>query len=225
MRSRVFLPIFISSIVFASCGDSSSGFPTPQELSDALPTVTDMPTRWNESQRQVFDERDVENPSLDPSIWCAEAKTLSADLVALAGESGADVEMRAETETGMPRMMRLQAWANDDVQQYFDDVQKSVEACDGVTVTDEFGAQMETKTIVGRSIGDESVSWMQKTTPPADTQDEKFESVGRTTVARFGSIIMVLQIGDAAMTGESELMNEDDWWAIVEIAAKNLKDL
>ena len=167
----------------------------------------------------------MENPSIDPSIWCTEASEASANLLELAGESGADVEMQFENSSGMPRMMRLQAWANDDAEEYFDGVAASVAACDGMTATDEFGAVTNTDLIEGRSLGDESVSWMQKTTPPTETQAEKLESIGRTTVARFGSVIMVLQLGDAAMTGKSELMNEDDWWAIVEIAAKNFKNL
>ena len=123
------------------------------------------------------------------------------------------------------RRRHKQAWANDDADEYFAAVKASVDKCDGTTSTDESGVVSETSIITGRSLGDESVSWVQKTIPPADTQDEKFELVGRTTVARFGSVIMVLQLGDAAMTGESELMNEDDWWAIVEIAAKELKGL
>ena len=225
MRKRITLFIFGITTLLVACGESSSNLPTPKELSDALPMVTDMPDTWNESQRQVFEKREAENPSIDPSVWCSEAKDASANLVKLAGQSGADVEMQAETVSGMPRMMRLQAWANDDADEYIAAVKASVDACDGTTSTDESGAISETNIITGRSLGDESVSWVQKTTPPANTQDEKLESIGRTMVARFGSIIMVMQLGDAAMTGKSELMSEDDWWAIVEIAAKDLKDL
>ena len=66
---------------------------------------------------------------------------------------------------------------------------------------------------------------MQTTTPPVSTQTEKFQTVGRTTVARFGSIIMVLQIGDMAFTNSVTPMNEDEWWDIVELAGKKLDTL
>ena len=101
MRTRTALVIFSLTALVAACGDSSSNLPTPKELSDALPMVTDMPDTWNESQRQVFEKREAENPSIDPSIWCSEAKDASANLLTLAGESGADVEMQAETQSGM----------------------------------------------------------------------------------------------------------------------------
>lgn len=223
---KKFIAVSLAVSLLSACTNSSTTeMPTPKELSDALPAVTDMPEGWKESQRQVFEVREAENPSIDPSIWCAEAQDESSGLVELAGDSGADVEMQTESDSGMPRMMRLQAWANDDAEEYFDGVQASVAACDGTKVTDEFGVITETNTIEGRSIGDESISWLQKTVPPIETQEEKLESIGRTTVARFGSTIMVLQLGDVAMAGTTIAMDEDQWWAIVEIAAKDLKNL
>ncbi|MFM8794626.1 MAG: hypothetical protein ACKOFF_07060 [Acidimicrobiales bacterium] len=62
----------------------------------------------------------------------------------------------------------------------------------------------------------------ERTVPPADTQGDKFESVGRTTIARFGDILMVMQMGDANWTGATEQMDETDWWAIVELVARKL---
>ena len=97
--------------------------------------------------------------------------------------------------------------------------------CDGEKVTAESGAVEQYSVVEGRDIGDESVSWLQKTTPPPATQGEKMESVGRTTIARFGSIIMVIQIGDVAFTGSTEAMDEDEWWSIVELAGKKLDTL
>lgn len=43
------------------------------------------------------------------------------------------------------------------------------------------------------------------------------------TVARYGNVIMVLQLGDAAPVGTSTLMPEDDWWQIVQLAANRLR--
>lgn len=218
--------ITVGFFALASCTKSAEGqLPTPEMLSETLPTITDMPGNWNESQRQVFAVRGDENPSIDPSVWCPAAKEVTKNLIALAGTSGADVEMQAETQDGHPRMMRLQAWANDDVEDYFRDAKEAVRMCDGQSVTASGGASEKYSVIEGRDIGDESISWKQTTTPPPTTQTEKLQTVGRTTIARFGSIVMVLQLGDMAWTGSVNPMDEDAWWDIVELAGKKLDSL
>jgi len=215
-----------SLLLMASCTRSAEGqLPTPEMLSDALPTITEMPGEWNESQRQVFAVRGNENPSIDPSVWCPNVAEVTKNLVSLAGDSGADVEMQAVMPEGQPRMMRLQAWANDDVKAYFRDAKEAAEICNNVEVKDAIGVTEKYSVIEDRDIGDQSISWQQITTPPASTQTEKFQTVGRTTIARFGSIIMVLQLGDMAFTGKTNAMNEDDWWDIVELAGKKLDTL
>lgn len=50
-------------------------------------------------------------------------------------------------------------------------------------------------------------------------------SVSRTTIARFGSIVMVLQMGEMQRAGTSTVMPEDEWWDIVELAGGKLDDL
>jgi hypothetical protein len=218
--------IGVALIVLTSCTRSAEGqLPTPEMLSETLPTITDMPGNWNETQRQVFAVRGNENPSIDPSVWCPAAREVTKNLIKLAGSSGADVEMQAEMTEGRPRMMRLQAWANNDVKAYFRDAKEGVRVCDGGTVTLSGGVTEKYSVIEDKDIGDESISWMQTTTPPASKQTEKFQTVGRTTVARFGSIIMVLQIGDMAFTNSVTPMNEDEWWDIVELAGKKLDTL
>lgn len=213
-------------LLLTSCTKSAEGqLPTPEMLSDELPTITEMPGSWNESQRQVFAVRGNENPSIDPSVWCPAAKEVTKNLVSLAGPSGADVEMQAVMKEGHPRMMRLQAWANDDVEDYFRDAKEGARVCDGETVTASSGATEKYSIIKNRDIGDESISWQQTTTPPVTTQTEKLQSISRTTIARFGSIIMVMQMGDMAWTGTVDPMNEDDWWDIVELTGKKLDAL
>lgn len=199
--------------------------PTPAMLSDALPFITDMPGSWDETQRQLFDVRGVENPSIDPSVWCDEASSATENLVELAGDSGADVEMMAEVAAGGARMMRLQAWSNDDVSAYVAGVVEAVRLCDGNSVTDLDGVSRSWQRIQNRDIGDQSVSWIESTEPPENVQTEKFSSIGRTTVARFGDIVMVLQLGDANFSGQIEPMVEDDWWTIVELTGRRLDDL
>lgn len=181
-----------------------------------------MPGKWNETQRQVYETRSVENPSLDPSVWCADATEVTKDLPGLAGSSGADVEMQASDTTDGARMMRLQAWSNDDVEKYFDAAAEAVRICDGKSLTDSDGVGRSWAIVKDRDIGDESISWVDSTIPPPSTQGDKFESIGRTVIARFGGIIMVMQMGDANWTGTTEQMDEDAWWAVVELAGKKL---
>jgi hypothetical protein len=214
------------AVALASCTRSAEGqMPSPEMISDALPTITEMPGKWNESQRQVFTQRSPENPSIDPSIWCPDAAEVTRDLIDLAGQSGADVEMQAVTVNDSPRLMRLQAWANDDVEAYFGDASEAVRVCDGATVTDSDGVTTTYGIVEARDIGDESISWAQTVEPPASAGDQKMSSVGRTTIARFGDIVMVLQIGDIVTSAGAPLMDEEQWWSIVELAGGKLDDL
>ncbi len=225
-RAKYVAACIVVSLSIAGCTRSAEGQkPTPEQLSDALLTITDLEGDWSESQRQFFDTRSPENPSIDPSIWCPESAEVTTNLVELAGEAGADVEMESRPDTDGPRLMRLQAWANDDVRDYFREASEAARICDGVTNTDETGATSITALITGRDIGDESISWSDTIVPPPGTEKDKQQVVGRTTIARFGDIIMVLQLGDVGPVGSTELMSEDDWWSVVEIAGKKLENL
>lgn len=108
MRKKILVPVvFLLAFVIAVAGCSRSAEgqkPTPAMLSDALPTITDMSGSWNESQRQVFTSRGAENPSIDPSLWCPQASQVTKNLVTLAGQSGADVEMEL---TGSANVRRI----------------------------------------------------------------------------------------------------------------------
>lgn len=214
---------FVALILLAACTRTATGrHPSPDDISNALPNITEMPGTWNETQRQVFESRSNENPSLDPSVWCTAADEVTKNLVDLAGDSGADVEMQADDTNDGARMMRLQAWSNDDVRAYLGDAAEAARICDGKSVVDADGVGRSWELIQGRDIGDESVSWTERTVPPEDTRGDKFESIGRTTIARFGDIVMVMQMGDANWTGTTEQMDEADWWAIVQLAGKKL---
>lgn len=216
-----------SALAFVASGcifSSSDDYPTPQELSDHLVTITDLPTGWSETQRQAFDTRSNENPSIDPSIFCPEAQVAAVPLNALAGGSGADVEMEFKKSGEGSRMMRLQAWSNANAQEYYDKLLEVARICDGKHRNDLDGAEVQTEIIEDKTIGDESVSWTDEIIPPKGSGD-KLESIGRTTVVRFNDIIMVLQIGDAAPVGTAQLLIEADWWEIVTRAANKLDDL
>lgn len=224
-RAR-FISFLIVPFLLGGCVRSASGQkPTPEQISDALPTITDFEDNWAETQRQVFEVRDVENPTLDPSVWCPAAKEATNNLEELAGQAGADVEMSLERSGQPTSLMRIQAWSNDDVEEYFGDAAEAARICDGTTSTDEIGVTMTTRLISNRDIGDESISWSDETVPPPSTQNDKMASIGRTTVARFGDILMIAQIGTVNWTGNQALMDEDQWWDIVQMAGEKLHDL
>ena len=213
MKKRLISSLLVGVLVLSGCVRAASGQkPSPAELSDALLTITDMKGNWSETQRQAFTQRGAENPSIDPSVWCTAASEVTKNLIAFAGESGADVEMQFNNSSEIRRIMRLQAWANDEVKSYFRDAKEAVRICAGKSSTDESGVKTTNTLIANRKIGDESISWSEKVTPPVSTQKDKMETIGRTTIARFGDIIMVMQGGDAAPAGPSDLMNEDEWW-------------
>ena len=224
-RTR-FIVLFIVPVLLGGCVRSASGQkPTPEQISDALPTITDFEGDWAETQRQVFEMRDPENPSLDPSVWCSAVAELTANLPELAGQAGADVEMSLQ-QSGQPTsLMRIQAGSNDDVDTYFGNAAEAARICDGTSSIDEIGVTMTTRLISNRDIGDESISWSDETVPPPSTQKDKMASIGRTTIARFGDILMIAQVGTVNWTGAQALMDEEQWWDIVEIAGKKLHDL
>ena len=196
---------------------------SPEGLSERLLGITDMPGTWRETQRDVFTQRANENPSIDPSIWCPKSATEAAKLIDLAGSSGADVEMQMEVAgKEVPRLMRLQAWRNDDVRQYFETAQTVVNICDGAKWTEEPGVAQEMWKIDGPEVGDESVSWGSAMSPPKST--DKASSSGRTTIARLGEVIMVLQIGDFTAGETSKALGDDEWREIVQRAADKLSD-
>ena len=201
-RGKIVACVAIASLLLAACGDDSDSSDTSapngsevtlQQLSDALLTETDlgdhMGGTWMETQRDMFTTREPENPSIDPSLWCDEAD--GDALVALAGEEGADVELKFGDETS-PFMVRQQAWSNGDVDSYFTAVKEAVDVCDGTTWTDQEGNSYTMGPTQVPTIGDESVSWgitidLMEADQPA--------SITLQTVAKFGNVIMVLQGG------------------------------
>jgi len=79
IRTR-FIVLLAVPVLLGGCVRSASGEkPNPEQISDALPTITDFEGDWKETQRQVFEVRDVENPSLDYGL--ATKKTRRMELV------------------------------------------------------------------------------------------------------------------------------------------------
>ncbi|MEY2969157.1 MAG: hypothetical protein RIQ64_1784 [Actinomycetota bacterium] len=213
--------VSLSVVIVAGCTKSADK--SPEVLSKGLLDITDMPGEWAETQRDVFEFRGAENPSIDPSTWCPDGAGQAAGLESLAGDAGADVEMQMQADGDeVPRLMRLQAWRNDSVREYFEQVLTVVNMCDGAKWTEEPGVTQEVWKIDGPDVGDESVSWGTDLLPPQGK--EMARSTGHTTVARIGEVIMVLQIGDFKTASMSTTLNDEEWREIVQRAADKLAD-
>ncbi len=205
-RAVIAGPVVVS-LALVGCGEdraatttttTSPAF-TPQQLSDALLTTDDLAglgPGWTETQRDVFTTRQPENPSIDPSLWCPAGK--AEELVTLAGEEGADVELISGGSES-PYIVRQQAWANADVERYLASVKAAVDACSGVTWDDGSGNSYTlAPSPTVPPIGDDSVSWrvtieLTGTTPSMSFTDQ--------TASRFGDVMMVLQGGATPTTG------------------------
>lgn len=217
-RKRLGAVVAVCVLAGSACTKSGSGNPSPGELADALLTVTDLDSQWNETQRQVFDERGNENPSLDPSMWCPDAKTIATPLVDLAGQAGADVEMEYKGLTGNARMLRQQAWSNADAKDYLATIKETVTLCDGKKWTDESGATTDFSNVTEPDVGDEAVSWSSTLTPPTGAEKEKYTAKGHVVVVRFNDVVMVLQAGDFSPEGTGKSMTDAEWLDLVDRA-------
>lgn len=220
-KKPALLVAVLIAVILGGCAKTADK--SPEALSQGLLDITDMPGEWQETQRDVYATRGPENPSIDPSIWCPQSADAAAGLVNLAGDSGADVEMQMQMDgEEVPRLVRLQAWRNDDVRQYFAELLTVVNICDGAKWTQEPGVTTEMWKIDGPEVGDESVSWGSQLLPPEGK--EQAASMGRTTVARLGEVIMVLQVGDFTTTSSVGELSDTDWREIVQRAADKLAD-
>ncbi len=196
MRRRAALALV--PLALGACGTgptatdatSSPATVTPESLSEALLTASDLGSGWTETQRDVFTDREPENPSIDPSLWCPAGQ--GDELVLLAGRAGADVELTTGP-TGAQYFVRQQAWSNAQVGQYLTAVQQAVTACSGVTWVDDGGNSytLQPRTTVPQ-IGDESVSWTVTIQLSGASTVTSFTD---QTAGRFGPVMMVLQAG------------------------------
>lgn len=215
----------LSLFVVGCRSGTGSEPPTIEELSDALLIITDMDGDWNETQRQTFVTRSNENPSIDPSIWCPDAEQIAKPLTTLAGDSGADVEMQYTGLVTGARLLRQQAWHDDNATDYLETVKAVIDTCDAKTWTDEDGVTYTFTKIPDPGVGDEAAGFSTEMNPPESTQGEKYGSVGRAMIVRVGDTVMVLQAGDMARTDSSVLLDDEEWTEMLETAVDKIKKL
>lgn len=222
-RGSIALVVVAVLAPVTGCKTVEGDWHSTTELSDALLTVTDLGDAWRETQRDVFDLREPENPVLDPSYFCPAAEMTSTRIDTLAGQSGADVEMRMKDST---RMMRLQAWNNTEASKFFELVSTAVTLCDGAQWTDEsVGVTTTLDEVEGPKTGSEAVHWLVVHSPPANNPDGKFGGSEHVSVVRFDGVIMLLQVGDYSLDPAAASIADDDWWVLVALAAKKIDDL
>lgn len=220
-RRLLFIPL-AGLLAVSGCKTASDTYVSPTELVTALLTVDELGTDWRENQRDAFDERAQENPVIDTGQFCADGLSTASTLESLAGQSGADVEMQVKEST---RMLRLQAWSNADVDEFFSAARSAARACDNQEWTDAQSVAYSFDVVDGPDIGDDVFHWKLLASPPAEKPEKMFGVAGRTSVARFGNVLMLLEIGDYAPDAASQILDTDKWAKIVSMAGAKIDAL
>ena len=207
----------------ASCNRvrDDANYISTQELSRALVEVGDLPAGWTETQREMFDVRQLENPSLDNSLWCPKVSDSKSELNNLAGDAGADVEMEFREGTGVSVAMRLQAWSNSDVKRYFSLATSMIEKCDDESWTDN-GVTYTENIVDGVQVGDGSISWQVDISSKNATVN--FSSTNKLSLVLFGDSIALLQYGKNTTAGSEESLLSAEWLTVANIVMKRLEN-
>ena len=194
---------------------------SPQELSQVLVEVGDLPAGWTETQRETFNVRELENPSLDNSLWCPKVANSKSELSNLAGDTGADVELEFRESNGVFVAMRLQAWSNADAKRYFSLATSMIEKCDGESWTDN-DVEYTEKIVDGVQVGDSSISWQVDISSKNATVN--FSSSNKLSMVLFGDVIALLQHGKNTTSGSVNSLVSAEWLTVANIVMKRLEN-
>lgn len=235
LRVRPFL-LVACLVPLGACGGDEPDLFTPAELGEQLLSPDDMGPGWTESQRDVFDTREPEHPSIDPSLWCPAFSTGKSDqLTTLAGQAGADVELQLGDPASAEQPtygLRQQAWSNNDAEDYLRELADAVATCNGATWTEsgEGGdtgeaAEYRLTPLTVPPLGDEAVAALVTITiTPADG-GEAMMIRQRMAAVRAGSIVMVVQEGDTLSADGDPSTSDDEFATLVELAARPFIEL
>ena len=234
LRARPF-PIVVTACLalLTACGGDDIRTYTPTELGDRLLAPAEMGPGWTESQRDVFDTREPENPSIDPSLWCPDYPAGKSDqLTTLAGQAGADVELQLGDPQAAEQPtygLRQQAWSNKDAEDYLRELAEAVRTCNGATWTDSgdgaeegTAAEYRLSLLTVPTVGDETVAALVTITLTSDGDSGEAPMVIRQRMAavRAGSIVMVLQEGDTVAAEAEPTTTDAEFATLVEQAAR-----
>jgi hypothetical protein len=236
LRARSLTLLVACLVPLAACGGDDDRVYTPAELGEQLLSTDDMGPGWTESQRDVFDTREPENPSIDPSLWCPDFSTGTSDqLTTLAGQAGADVELQLGDPASAEQPtygLRQEAWSNRDAEDYLRELADAVATCNGATWTEtgEGGdtgeaAEYRLTPLTVPPLGDEAVAALVTITiTPADG-GEAMMIRQRMAAVRAGSIVMVVQEGDTLSADGDPSTSDDEFATLVELAARPFIEL
>ena len=222
-KTKIMGLFILCSLIITSCNrvrNGDSRYVSTTDLSQALVETGDLPSGWSETQRDLFDMRQPENPSIDNSLWCPKATSSLGKLSKLAGDAGADVEMEYRKDTGVAVALRLQAWSNEDVREYFSLATRLVEQCDDETWTDSEVSYVE-NIVDGVDIGKNSISWEVNIASSALSND--FSSTNRITMVLVGDVLGVVQYGQNTTETSFGQPENAAWLIVLDAALKRLE--
>ncbi len=230
LRARAFL-LVTCLVGLMSCGDELTVY-SPADLGERLLAPGGMGPGWTESQRDVFETRAPENPSIDPSLWCPDYPTGKSDqLVSLAGDAGADVELQLGDPTAAEQPtygLRQQAWSNRDAVDYLRELTDAVRICSGATwegTGEDVGAEYRLTPLEAPTVGDEAVAVLVAITLSPEDGEPTMVMRQRMAAVRAGSIVMVLQEGDLLDIDEEPSTSDAEFDALIEQAARPFVEL
>lgn len=237
------LPLALACLLpLAACGGDGDRTFAASELGAELLTTDAMGPGWTETQRTVFDTREPENPSIDPSLWCPDLGADAEQLTSLAGSSGADVELEL-AEPSSPDQptyrLRQQAWSNTEADDYLRQFTEAVAACTGKVWEDagtaDEAAEYRLAPLPDPAVGDEAAAAMVTITlsAPADGGDAGDAGAAEPTLVirqrmaavRTGTIVMLLQEGDTLSPDGEPSTTDEEFAALVELAARPFVEL
>lgn len=226
-HSPRFTLALVSLIILASscktANDNSEV--TPTRISDALLSITDLDTGWSQSSRQVYTSRASDNPAIDTQ-WCPGAMASAAQLIQLAGDRGALVDLKFAGSIPSSRTLSEDAWNDENAQSFMSKIKAVIDSCNGKTWTDEVGVTATLTKTSGRSFGDDSAGFSVAITPPASMAKQKFPEVCRTIAVRTGSTIMILEVWDSSKSNVMpDAISGSAWTSIVGAATDKLAKL
>ena len=223
-RKANFAVLVTSCLVFvASCNrvrDGDANYVSTTDLSQALIEVSDLPAGWSETQRDMFDVREPENPSIDNSLWCPEASASLKELTNLAGDAGADAEMEFREGSDVAVALRLQAWSNENVRDYFSLATRLIEKCADEKWTDEEVDYTE-NIVDDVDLGEDSITW--EVVIASSGASKAFSSTNRITMVMRGDVLAVLQYGRNTTVAPFGQAERAEWLTVLKAVTARLE--
>lgn len=217
--------VLTAALAVGACGDDDDAdlTYTADALVEVLVREDDLGSGWSEDRRDVFTTRAEGPPSFDPGGWCPDAAEEVEGIEALAGETGAVVELSRERQGRSFHGLSEQLWSNMTTAEYFATVVGALDTCMGATWFLEDEGEVTVGALEGPSVGDESTMALVEVVTPGPDGDYVWRS--RVLVARFGTTLMVLDELDVQIEGSAPRFTDADWSDVVDTATEAVERL